>query len=578
MSPLTRRPLRFLPSLAFVLVLALILEPLLRGRLAFPPVLPQVPAAARQLPLAALLSLLRMVASYVICLAFAIGLGAWAAFSTRARAVIIPLLDILQSVPVLGFFPVGVLFFVNLFHGSAAGVECASVFLLITCMAWNMTFGVYESLLTRPRELDDVIQCYNIPPLLRTLRIYVPLVMPKLLYNSMVSWANGWYFLVACEIIAIGPARYELTGLGSFLSRAAATGAFHLFALGLAVLIAIIVALDLFIWRPFITWAERFQTGAEETVALRREMPFAQLWGGIWNSALVEGLTRWLREVLGLAGGRIFRALERFWRRAPRVVPRRTGRLVWPVLGVGALVLLAGSMVWGGVHLVRHLATHPPSAEARWIPFLTAASLARLSVAYLICLAWTVPAAVLVAFRPRAAGVLVPVCEILAAVPATAFFPLLAVGLGGSPFGREVSAVLLALTGMQWYLFFNLVAGMRAIPAELKEATRSLGLTRTQFLRRLILPASLSSLITGSVTAWGGGWNSLIISEYFVYHGQVYSTKGLGALLSRATYELGDLSLLLAGLAAMILTITLVNRFVWRPLFELSAGRYRLEG
>jgi len=578
MIPVPRRPLKFLPSLAFVFVVAIILGPLLGGRLEFPSLPAPVPPEARQLPLAALYSVLRLTASYLICLVFAIGFGSWAAFSRRARAIIVPVLDILQSVPVLGFFPAAVLFFVTLFRGSHWGVEFASIFLLITCQAWNMAFGVYEALLTRPRELDELSQAFNVPPFLRALRIYLPILTPKLLYNSMISWANGWYFLVACEIIAIGPAHYELVGLGSFLSRSAATGAFQLFALGLLVLVVVIIALDLFVWRPLITWAERFQIDTSEQAAIRREMPFAQLWSGIWNSELVAAATRGLREVFSVVGPRIFRALERFWRPTLRVVPRRAPRRVLRFAGLGLLAAMAIGVVYGAGALLLQVIAHPPSSEVRTIPYVTVLSILRLSAAYLICLVWTIPVALLIVYRPRVGRVLIPTFEILAAIPATAFFPLLAATLGKSAPGREVSAVLLALTGMQWYLLFNLVAGFRAIPSEWTEATRSMGLSRSLYLRKLVIPASLSSLITGSITAWGGGWNSLIISEYFVYQSRVYSTKGLGSLLSRATYELGDVSLLLVGLSAMILTITLVNRFVWRPLFELSADRFRVEG
>ncbi|MHB8926208.1 MAG: ABC transporter permease subunit [Bacillota bacterium] len=543
---------------------------------------PAVPSDARAIPYYASLSLARMTAAYVLSLLFSIvyGYTAWA--NRPAGRFLLPLLDVLQSVPVLGFFPAAVFFFVGLFHGERLGLELAAVFLIFTSQAWNITFGVYESLTTIPRDLDEAARAFGVGPGLRFSRLLLPAMVPKLVYNSMLSWAGGWYFLIACEIISLGPVNFSLPGLGSYLINTAQDGRLGLTMLGLAALVALIIALDLLLWRPLGVWASRFKyeltapgpAPTSRLLTMWRKWPVAR-WTMVAGVAVWSALGRVVRAVLtpprrGLAAAE--KVADRRW---PGLLARLgsfAARLVgwFIVAGLGYLVIRS-------VIALGRLLLQPMPPEARLIPAALAASFLRLSLAYLISLAWTVPAAYFIATNERAYQVLMPVFEVLASVPATALFPVIVFIIAGRAGGMNVAAVLLALTGMQWYLLFNLVSGVRSIPADLEEAARAYGLKGRLYLTRVVLPAIFPSLVTGSITAWGGGWNALIIAEYVVYRGRTFTAFGIGSLLDQATYTSGNLQMIWLSLISMVLFIVTLNRAFWRPLYDLAARRFKIE-
>ena len=337
-------------------------------------------------------------------------------------------------------------------------------------------------------------------------------------------------------------------------------------------LLAIIVAMDIGVWQPLSAWAEKFRyefaASSEPT-------------GSLWMANVIGGL--------GVAFGRtiharvhpVVRWLQRTWESRPVPAPRaqalitRTANLARVSLVIGLLLLFAYGAVAGILALIRTLAG-PWPAEAKLIPAATAASFLRLAIAYVISLAWTLPCALLASESPRFNRVVAPIAEIAGSMPATALFPLIVIFVIEVTGGMNLASVLLILTGMQWYLLFNLLAGIRQVPADLKEAARSFGLSRFATWRKLMIPALLPSLITGSITAWGGGWNALILSEYFVYHDKAYQVLGLGALLDRATYETGNGVMILLSLLSMILAVMAVNRLVWRRLYAFATERYRL--
>jgi NitT/TauT family transport system permease protein len=525
----------------------------------------------------ALASYLRMLAAYAASLLFAVVFGSLAATSPKRERIMIPLLDILQSVPVLGFFPAAVYFFVRMAQGTRPGVEAAAVFLIFTSQAWNMAFGVYEGITTIPGDAREAVSSFGCGRWRTFIRLLLPSAVPKLVYNSILSWAGGWYFLIACEIIAIGPVRYRLPGLGSYLIRVTEEGNLAGAFAGLAVLTGIIVAMDLLLWRPLSVWAQKFRYEfTAETAEPDRNLPLVFSGG----AAVVRGvrrITRPLRRRMQVQRRRWSRRIRRWGaamsrsRFLPRALGTARGILFWGALAVGTYAGARALLV-----LMRILAPPWPD-EALQIPADLGFSMLRLLAAYVLSLAWTVPLALWVGESPRLARVVTPLAEIGASLPATALFPLIVVLVIRTSGGMNLASVLLVLTGMQWYLLFNLIAGVRNIPSELKEAARALGLGRWMTWRKLVLPALLPSLITGSITAWGGGWNSLIVSEYLVYKEKVYSVRGIGSLLDQATYVSGDRQLILLTLVSLTSTIVLLNRFVWRRAYALASDRYKIE-
>ena len=522
-------------------------------------------------------SFLRMLIAYLLSLFFAVACGTLAATGPSRERIILPFLDIMQSVPVLGFFPAAVFFFVRLFQGSRLGVELAAIFLIFTCQAWNMAFGVYEGISTIPADAREVVTSFGCGKWKTFIRLLLPSAVPKLVYNSILSWANGWYFLIACEIIALGPARYRLPGLGSYLIRTTEEGNLAGSFVGLAFLTTVVLAMDLLLWGPLSAWAGKFRYEfAGEAPHSETRLPMVFVGGAAvarWMRRKTRPLVlalrhkareaaRWVRARGGILARRML---------SPRALMATRRYLIWVGIGLGGLLMLRALIA-----LARGLALPWPD-EARHIPLYLFYSFLRLAVAYVISLAWTLPLALWVGASPKVARIVTPLAEIGASLPATALFPLIIVVVIRTAGGMNLASVLLALTGMQWYLLFNLIAGVRSIPAEMREAAKSLGLGRWMTWRKVDLPALLPSLITGSLTAWGGGWNSLIVSEYLIYKEKTYSVPGIGSLLDYATYVSGDKQMILLTLIALIGTIILLNRLVWQRLYVMAADRYKID-
>jgi len=525
-----------------------------------------------RLPYYAGYSLMRMSVAYLVSFVFSILYGYVAATVHKAEGPMIAVLDLLQSIPILGFFPVAVLFFINLFQGSRWGIEAASIFLIFTSMSWNMAFSVYESLKTMPKELCEASDAFCVHGWLRFRKNIFPICIPKLVYSSMLSWAGGWYFLIAAEIIAIGPVRHRLPGLGSFLIQSTETGQLRRTCSGLAVLIFIIVFFHIFIWKPLSVWSEKFRY--ESTSSTTPSTSFALQWYRKLLSLKLFSPTRIKQQPSDFSGNTGLSP-------QPQKAPRSSKDRKIGLFALKGIVILAVGLIAYGVGksilLIIEGLTPPFPSEAAMIPMAILASFCRLAIAYVIALAWTLPAAIWVGENPRAFRIFTPLAEIGAAIPAPALFPFFIFFAINTFGGMNGAAILLILTGMQWYLFFNLIGGVRSIPGDLKEAARSFGLTKWQYWKRLYLPAIFPSLITGSITAWGGGWNALIVSEYIVYQQKTYSVTGIGAMLDRAIYESGDTRMILFTLLAMIMTIALLNRLIWRRLYLYAVTRYKFE-
>ncbi|MGH7815200.1 MAG: ABC transporter permease subunit [Candidatus Binataceae bacterium] len=533
----------------------------------------RIPVSVRHLPYYAFCSFYRMLAAYILALGFSIVYGMAAAHSRRSERILIPAIDIAQSVPVIGFFPAAIYFFVALAHGSRLGVEMAAIFLIFTSQAWNMALGVYEAVKTIPEDSIQALDAFGARGWLKFRRLYLPVAVPKLVYNSILSWVAGWYFLIACEIISSGPVTYRLPGLGSFLMEAANAGRYFEMAMGLLALLAIIVAMDLIVWQPLSAWSEKFR------------YEFAASAGPVQSPLLLETIARIgqpvalaIRAILLPPARAIGSALSAFPRRewlAPESA-KRAGRLARQFT-IGSILILAAWAIGAGVVALARTLAHPWPAAVRLIPRAIVYSTIRMTVAYAISLAWTLPCALAASESPRFNRFLAPAAEIIGSMPATALFPLIVVFVIRVTGGMNLASILLILTGMQWYLLFNLLAGINQVPEDLKEAARAFGLSRFATWRKLVIPAVMPSLITGSITAWGGGWNALILSEYFVYRGHAYQVLGLGALLDVATYDTGNGVMILLSLLSMVLVVILLNHFVWRRLYNIATERYRLD-
>ncbi|HMF92158.1 MAG TPA: ABC transporter permease subunit [Candidatus Angelobacter sp.] len=531
------------------------------------PLTPQVEIdlSARALPLYALYSVLRISIAYFLSLAFTLVYGYVAAYNRRAERFMIPLLDVLQSIPVLSFLPGVMLAMVALFPSRQLGVELGSILLIFTGQVWNMAFSFYSSLKSIPREMREAARLYRFSWWQRFTQMELPYSVIGLVWNSMMSVAGGWFFLMACEMFVLGKRDFRLPGLGSYLQTAASAGNTRAIVYGLATMIAVIVVADLLVWRPIVAWAQKFKFESVEA-AETTQSPVLTF---IRRSQIVDLVSRKtimpLREALLLHFAR-----EKTAR--PASAPQSALRRWLPaVLGV---VFLGGALylVFHGGMLLAGLTR----SEVMMILKGLAATFLRVTTALVLASLWTVPAGVAIGTHPRLARIAQPLAQIAASVPATALFPVVLLALVSVGGGMGIASMLLLLLGTQWYLLFNVIAGASAIPTELVEACTVFRFSRWERWTKLILPAIFPYLITALVTASGGAWNASIVAEYFHLKGRVYSTVGLGALISQASDE-GNFRLLFASTIFMAGTVVTINRLLWRRLYKLAATRFKLE-
>ncbi len=525
---------------------------------------PEISLSPRTLPWYALLSVGRMAAAYALSMLFTLVYGYLAAYHRRAELVLMPLLDVLQSVPILSFLPV-VLLSLSAVLPLGVAAELASVVLIFTSQAWNLTFAWYQSLTTVPKELREASAIFRFNGWLRFKTLELPFAALSLLWNSMMSWAGGWFFLMAAEIFVVGQRDFRLPGLGAYLQEAANQGNLPAILWGLGTLVLVIVALDQLVWRPLLAWANRFKL---ETVE-GEEPPTSWFYDVLRRSRLAESFSRritgplgqrvdaWLLQRFPPPGGEVAASSRRPW-------------LIYLVAAVGG-----AGLVYGALRAAQMLWSVPPSQWGE-IGLGVAVTLLRVLAALVIALAWTVPLGVAIGTNRRLATWLQPAVQVIASVPATALFPVFLLLLVGLPGGLNLAAVLLMLMGTQWYLLFNVIAGASAIPQDLKYTTALLQLSRRQRWRTLILPALFPYIVTGAITASGGAWNASIVAEHVEFGGQTLHAVGIGALIAQATAD-GDYALLLAATLSMVLTVVAINRLVWRRLYRLAEERYRME-
>jgi NitT/TauT family transport system permease protein len=527
----------------------------------------------RALPLYAFYSVVRIGLAYLLSLVFAIGYGYMAAYNKRIEALMIAGLDILQSIPVLSFLPGVMLAMVALFPTRQIGVEMGAIVLIFTGQVWNMAFSFYSSIKSIPRELSEAASIYQFSRLQRLVQLELPYSAIGLVWNSMVSVAGGWFFLMACEMFVLGTRDFRLPGLGSYLQTAAGTGNYVAITWGLLTMIAIIVATDQLIWRPVIAWSDKFKFEQVESGS-RVRSPLLHM---LQHSRGLRSLREHTVVPLGegvyrrLAEGRKDPAAESLARgRGAKAIRFRASAILrWSVLAVVTVAVIYAA--WEALALLREV----HGSQVGEIFKGAAATFLRVNVSLVLAAAWTIPVGVAIGFNPRLARIAQPLAQIAASVPATALFPVLLLALVRLGGGMGIGSIALMLLGTQWYILFNVIAGAMAIPSDLKEVATLFHFTTVQRWKTLILPGIFPFLITGMVTASGGAWNASIIAEYFRLKNQTLQTVGLGAVISAAT-DSGQFQILLLATIVMATMVVTINRLVWRPLYRLAETRYKL--
>jgi NitT/TauT family transport system permease protein len=533
------------------------------SRLAHDAALPMRPAVAidlsiRALPGYTLLSLSRGLVALGLSLLFTLVYGYWAARDALAERVLVPLLDVLQSVPVLGFMPGLVLSLVALFPGSNIGIEAAAIVMIFTGQAWNMTFSFYRSVRTVPPLQLEVARHYRFGWWQRFKWVELPASVIGLTWNAMMSMAGGWFFLMVSEAFVLGSRDFRLPGLGAYMSVAVAAGDGRAMVAAVVAMVLMIVALDQLLWRPVVVWAQKFRQDEGQGGEAARSW-FLDL---LRHSRLVRLLRQWRR-----------RSVRSVTPRPHPPVERKAGgggvARVLPIALFGGLLLLLGL---GALELVRML--REVSWEVWGTTLLAAgATLTRVLAAVALGTLWALPAGLAIGLSPRLSRALQPVVQVVASFPAPMLFPAVVALLAQLGIGLSGGSVVLMLLGTQWYILFNVMAGAMAVPSDLREAAASYRLTGWRRFRVLLLPSVFPYLITGWVTAAGGAWNASIVSEYVAYRGQTLTTFGLGARIGVAA-EAADFPALAASVVVMSAAVVLFNRLVWHRLNAYAERRF----
>ncbi len=533
------------------------------------------------LPKYTLMSLLRGFGAYILSLVFTLIYGTIAAHNHRAERVMIPALDVLQAIPVLGFLPGLVLALVHLFPTREIGLEISCVIMIFTAQVWNMTFSFHGSLRGIPQALREAAAIQRLSGWQIFTLLEVPASMIGLVWNSMMSMAGGWFFLTVNEAFTLKDHDYRLPGIGSYMNEAINRDDTVAMLGAIVAMSIMIIVVDQLFWRPVVAWAHRFKLDDAAGEAPPRS----------WALDLLKA-----SKMIGFAG----RAMQRRRKLAPMpsgtpsvgAQPAGTLGHIRPpgqtsIVSLGLTVLkwfslaaLAVGMVAGAWSLLQLLIALPlsdPKTHEDWghVVLALLASFLRTSASVVLGAAWALPAGILIGLSPRWSQRLQPVIQVVASFPAPMLFPLvtMALALANVPF--TIGCVALMLLGSQWYILFNVVAGATAIPADLKEAAFAYGMSRGERWKRLYLPSVFPYLVTGLVTAAGGAWNATIVSEYLVSRGAVLSAFGLGSTISHATTE-GNFPLLAASVITMALFVVLLNRVLWKRLYRIAESRFSL--
>jgi NitT/TauT family transport system permease protein len=527
-----------------------------------PDIIPTINLDPRNLPNYAARSTLRMFIGLLLSTIFTFIYGYAAARSKRAERVLIPLLDILQSIPVLGFLSVTVTAFIALFRGSLLGLEAASIFAIFTGQAWNMTFSFYQSLRTVPNELNEMTTLYRLSKWERFTRLELPASVIGLVWNGMMSFGGGWFFLAASESISVLNRQYTLPGLGSYVARAIAAKDMTAIWWAIATMVVLVLLIDQFFWKPLVVIADRYKL--ELSTGEERRFWVVDLWRAASLPRRVEKLA-----------GPLTHAFDRWLSTATQVServepnkPSKAGDVAFNLIAVIITIGLLGPAI-------RFVLSGVGLKEVAHAGVLGVATCARVLVLLIFStIVWT-PIGVAIGLSPRLARLSQPIVQILASFPANFLFPFATLGFIKLGISLNWGSMLLMALGAQWYLLFNVIGGAQAIPNDLREMAASLGLKGFIKWRFLIGPGIFGTWVTGAITASGGAWNASIVSELVSWGNTTLKAKGLGAYIAEATTQ-GDWPRIILGVGLMSVFVVAANRLVWRPLYDLAQRRYQL--
>ena len=516
------------------------------------------------LPIYALRTTLRMLLAIVCSTVFTFIYSAIAAKSRRAEMVMIPLLDILQSVPILGFLPVTLAVFMKLFPDRVLGTELACVFAIFTSQAWNMTFSMYQSIRNVPKDLEEATKSFHLSGWQRFWRLDVPFAMPGLIWNAMMSMSGGWFFVVASEAITVGNTTVTLPGVGSYVALAIEKQNLPAIGYALLTMLLVIIAYDQLLFRPIVAWADKFRF--EQTAS--GEPPTSWMLDLFRRTRALRALTRPFAS-LNSAISNLHIPWPNF-KPAP-INGRRPSRLV-DALWLALIVAITGYAAWITYRYLSTKLTPSDVVTVIWIGFITLFRVIALIIA--ATLVW-VPVGVWIGLRPKLAERVQPLAQFLAAFPANLAFPIFVVAIVRYGLNPNVWLSPLMILGTQWYILFNVIAGASAFPTDLREAAGSFHLKGWRWWVKVILPGIFPYYVTGAITASGGSWNASIVAEVASWGNTHLTATGLGAYIAEAT-EAGDNPRLVLGIATMCILVTLFNRLLWRPLYAFGERRLRL--
>ena len=516
----------------------------------------------RNLPEYAARTTLRMLIAMALSLLFTFTYATLAAKSRSAERVLVPLLDILQSVPILGFISVTVVFFMSLAPGRVLGAEFASIFAIFTSQAWNMAFSFYQSLRTVPAELEEAARNFRLSAWMRFWRLDVPFAVPQLIWNMMMSMSGSWFFVVASEAISVGNTTVTLPGIGSYIALAIEHRDLAAVSWAIGTMLVVILIYDQVLFRPLVAWADRFRFEQEPGVP----PPQSWVFDVLRRSRIVERLTERLTA--------LWRSSLR-WRMSRKgssgAPVKRAGRALAMPFTVVVLVFTLAAL-W---QVAQFVVTGISLSDVGVTMLLGFATLARVVVLIAIASLIWVPIGVWVGTRPRVALLVQPVAQFLAAFPANLLFPIVVSGIVAWRLNPNIWLSPLMILGTQWYILFNVIAGASAIPAELRAVAVNLRVRGWLWWRRIALPAVLPYYVTGAITASGGSWNASIVAEVASWGNEHLQAEGLGAYIAEQT-DAGDFHRIVLGIAVMSLFVVVINRVFWRPLYHYAERKFRL--
>ncbi|MBA3813056.1 MAG: ABC transporter permease subunit [Alphaproteobacteria bacterium] len=522
------------------------------------------------LPYYALRTVLRMFFALIIALIFSFIYASLAAKNKRAELFLLPLLDILQSVPILGFLSIGVVGFISFFPGSLLGLECASIFAIFTSQAWNMTFSLYQSFISVPKELTEVATVYHLSPWRRYLRLDVPYAVPQLLWNSMMSVSSGWFFVVASEAITVSGHSIMLPGVGSYIALAAKEQSPDAILYAILTMLIVILLYDQLLFRPLLAWSDKFKAELTARNAIpsswvltmiRRSVLFCVfdvVWSGILNffDSMLEALSV---KNYGIAKKH-----------------NELAMMTTKILSYAFLLFFIFIFVYYGFEAYSYFVEKIAFEEIQHVIFLGSLTLIRVVILCgLASLIW-VPIGVMIGLNSRLTSKLQPWVQFMAAFPANLFFPVIVAVIVQHHLNPDIWLSPLMILGTQWYILFNVIGGAASIPFDFQELTKNFHVKGWLQWKRLYLPGIAPAYVTGLITAAGGSWNASIVAEYVSWGDQTLEAQGIGAYIAAATAR-GDQPRILLGVLILSIYVLILNRLLWRPLYVYAITRYRLD-